>query len=778
MVERLGIGKWEMTTPCRVFNVDGSENKQGILTHYCLLRVKKGKEEDLQRFYITGLGGDRTILGYPWLHRFDPTIDWKQGRVLGAPIIIETLLLKWAREKEINRIVCKAHACTDWEEGDTIITQISPLPTHAAQQWAIAANKNKAKTSELPQRYSRHAPIFSEKGAERFPPSRPNDMVVWLKPGAPNTLNYKVYPLMRAELEEWHNFMARNKAMGWIRDSESPWSCPVFFIHKKDGSFRLIQDYCNVNKWTEQDVYPMPRIDLILEQLHSKMIFTALDIRDRYNNIRIKPEDCWKLAFKGPDGHYEPECMFFGMSNTLAVFQQCMDWIFTPLKARYPGCIFVHMDDVLITTGDDEDLHEWIVHNVLDMLAREDFYLKLSKCSFHQHDIDYLGIRIEGGQLRIDPTKINGLAEWREELKDVHEVRSTLGAFEYNRPFIKGYAKIVHPLTKLTKKDEPFVWTSECTEAIQKLKRIVSSDLVLKRPNHNKPFTLECDASQYALGAVLSQCNDKGKLQPVGYYSKTLIPAERNYDIYDQELLALVRGLENWRHLLLGAKHQIEVFTDHDGLTKYRHTQKISRRVARYLPVLWKYHIIIKHRAGTANKVADALSRPPGTDEGSQDNQNVIVLPDHLFCHAITIDAFEQQIRSTQEAHGMWIYEQAEQHQLEEGDGIWHKEGRVVVPPDNDLRRDILRNAHDHCAAGHPGIKKTLLAVICNYWWPKIGEFVTGYVKGCGICQETKCHDSTSYPIFYLFVSPSLPSLLSLLSFVPLPSPVMAVMLS
>ena len=205
----------------------------------------------------------------------------------------------------------------------------------------------------------------------------------------------------------------------------------------------------------------------------------------------------------------------------------------------------------------------------------------------------------------------------------------------------------------------------------------------------------------------------------------------------------MVRGLENWRHLLLGAKHQIEVFTDHDSLTKYRHAQKISRRVARYLPVLWEYSILIKHRAGTANKVADALSRPPGTDEGSQDNQDVVVLPDHLFCRAVTLDIFEQQIRSTQEAHSVWVFEQNEQQGLEETDGIWHKQGRAVVPPDEDLRREILRNAHDHRTAGHPRIKKTLLTVIRNYWWPKMGEFVTNYVKGCG------CYDLFPFLLIY-----------------------------
>ena len=337
---------------------------------------------------------------------------------------------------------------------------------HAAQQWAIAANKSKQTTHKLPQEYSCHAAIFSETGANRFPPSWPDDMAVRLKPGAPDTLNHKVYPLTRAELEEWHNFGAKNKALGQIKDSESPWSCPVFFIHKKDGSFQLVQDYHDVNKWTERDMYPMPRINLILEQLYGKTIFTALDIWDRYNNIRVKPEDCWKLAFKGPDGHYEPQCMFFGMSNVPAVFQRCMDRIVAPLKARYLGCIFIYMDDILIATGDDEELHRRIVHDVLDMLAKEDFYLKLSKCLFHQRDINYLGIRIEGGQLQIDSTKINRLAEWREELKDVHEVRSTLGAFGYNHPFVKGYTEIVRPLTKLTKKDEPFVWTDECTQAI------------------------------------------------------------------------------------------------------------------------------------------------------------------------------------------------------------------------------------------------------------------------------------------------------------------------
>jgi hypothetical protein len=295
-----------------------------------------------------------------------------------------------------------------------------------------------------------------------------------------------------------------------------------------------------VNKWTERNIYPLPQIEQILEQLHGKTLFTALDIRDGYNNIRVRPEDHWKLAFKGPDGVYEPGVMFFGMSNAPATFQRAMDRIFGPLKDRYPGCIFVYMDDILIATNDNEELHKKIVHEVLDLIEQEDFFLKLNKCLFHQKSIDYLGIRIEGGRISIDPTKLDGLAHWKEELRNVHEVRSTLGVFGYNRPFIPGYSNIVRPLTNLTKKDVPFIWTEDCTNAIRRLKEAVRSEPVLMRPNYKKQFILEVDASQYALGAILYQHNELGKLQPIGYYSKTLIPAEWNYDVYDRELLAVV----------------------------------------------------------------------------------------------------------------------------------------------------------------------------------------------------------------------------------------------
>jgi hypothetical protein len=158
-----------MKMPRRVFNVDGTENKQGTLTHYCLLRVKVRRKEDLQKFFITSLGGDQAIFGYPWLRVFNPDIDWKAGQVLGPPIRVETALLQWAWAKEINQIVLAARQHEDWEDGDTIIAHIMPLPTHAAQQWAIEANKNKQTACALPKRYLRHQHVFFLGSRETFP---------------------------------------------------------------------------------------------------------------------------------------------------------------------------------------------------------------------------------------------------------------------------------------------------------------------------------------------------------------------------------------------------------------------------------------------------------------------------------------------------------------------------------------------------------------------------------------------------------------------------------
>jgi Reverse transcriptase (RNA-dependent DNA polymerase) len=261
-------------------------------------------------------------------------------------------------------------------------------------------------------------------------------------------------------------FLDENQAMGYIEPTNSPYSSPFFFIKKKDGSLWPVQDYCEINKWTVRNVYPIPQITHILKQLQGKMLFTALDIRWGYNNIQIRPEDRHKAAFQTPYGLYQPNVMYFGLTNSPPTFQKTMDCLFHPLKDKYPGMLFVYMDDILIVTTDDVPLHRRIVHDVLDLLEVESFFLKPSKCKFEWSSIDYLGIVVSNGAISIDPMKRDGLATWPEQLATVKQVRSTLGVFGYQQPFIRGFADIAKPLTELTKKDTPFVWTWRCTAVI------------------------------------------------------------------------------------------------------------------------------------------------------------------------------------------------------------------------------------------------------------------------------------------------------------------------
>jgi RNase H-like domain found in reverse transcriptase/Reverse transcriptase (RNA-dependent DNA polymerase) len=351
--------------------------------------------------------------------------------------------------------------------------------------------------------------------------------------------------------------------------TNSPYSSPFFFIKKKDGTLRPVQDYREINKWTIHDVYPIPQITHILEQLQGKMLFTALDICWGYNNIQIKPEDRHKAAFQTPYRLYQPNVMYFGLTNSLPTFQKTMDRLFRPLKDKYPGMLFVYMDDILIATADNLPLHRHIVHDVLDLLEVESFFLKPSKCKFERTSINYLGIVVSNGAISIDLMKHDGLASWLEQLATVKQVHSTLSVFGYQQPFIHGFTNIAKPLTELTKKDVPFAWTPCCTAAIQQLKQIILSDPVLQQPHPDRPYTLEVDASQYATGAILQQPDEAGCLHLVGYDSQTFNDAEHGYNIHDRELLMVIRGLLAWRHLLVGSPHKIRVLMDHSNLKYY-----------------------------------------------------------------------------------------------------------------------------------------------------------------------------------------------------------------
>ena len=612
-VSTIGLGIRALPEPLNIHNVDGTTNSEGQITKYANLWVRQGKQIAKLRFYITNLGRDCLILGHPWFRQFNPHIDWTRNVLRGEDVCLET-----ARYQSKKRL----------QAGKTQVTPTTIDPT-------------------IPKYYHRHAIVFDEKAAQRFPPSREEDHPITLKPDAPPSIDCKVYAQTKDKAEATKEFIEDHLKKGYIVESNSPYALPFFYRTKKDGKLRPIMDYRVLNSLTVRDTYPLLLINTILEQLQGKELFTKFDIRWGYNNICIKEEDQWKAAFKTPLGLFQPRVMFFGLTNSPATFCRAMARMFRRLVNKYPTELFVYMDDILIAMKNDLLRHRQIVDEVLDLLAKESYFLRPSKCIFEQTRVEYLGLVVDGGKLTIDPTKAEGLRDWPRMLTKVKQVRSVLGVLGYQRPFIPNYATIAKPLTDLTKKDHPFSWRPECRKALDTLINIILSNPSLQQPDPAKPFTLQVDASAFATGAILTQNDDRGKDEAVGYHSQTFSAAERNYDIHDRELLALVRGLSNWRHLLIGSPHPITVYTDHKNLEYYRHPQHINRRVACYIPCLADYNFILVHLPGECNK-ADALSRRPDLHLGDDDNQEVTVLHPSLFACASTLSTTDDRVRAGQ----------------------------------------------------------------------------------------------------------------------------------
>ena len=350
--------------------------------------------------------------------------------------------------------------------------------------------------------------------------------------------------------------------------------------------------------------------------------------------MRIKEGDEHKAAFKTQQGFFKPMVMFFGLTNSPAMFQAMMNSLYRDTIAKHETFgtfIRIYMDDIAIATCTPSlDAHIAAVMDVLTVACDNSLFFKLSKCVFHAPSIDYLGAILERGVTCMDPVKVAGVCDWPTP-KNTREVRSFHGFCNFYCPFIKVFSKIALPLNALTMKDITFTWNKEAQEAFDTLKVRITDEPVLTHPDLTKQFELEVDASGYVVGVVLMQRQEDGKRHPVGFYLVTLNPAECNYDIYDLELLAIIKALRHWRPLLAGLPHKIKVFSDHMNLQYWRDPQKISRRVAREVVELANYDIEIHHLKGTENGRADVLSQQPDYNQGEGDNKNVVVLPDHVF---------------------------------------------------------------------------------------------------------------------------------------------------
>ena len=304
-------------------------------------------------------------------------------------------------------------------------------------------------------------------------------------------------------------------------------------MKKNDGSLRLCIDYRDFNKVTIRNQYPLPRIDDLFDQLQGARVFSKIDPRSGYHQLKIRSEDVPKTAFRTRYGHYEFFVMPFELTNALAIFIDLMNRIFQPYLDQF---VIVFIDGILIYSGSKED-HEDNLRVVLQILRENQLYAKFSKCQFWLDSVAFLGhvISVEG--ISVDPQNIEAIMNWKPPT-NVTEIRSFLGLAGYYQKFVEGFSKLAAPLTKLTRKEEKFVWSEACQQSFDELKRKLTSAPVLTLPSGQDGYPVYCDASRQGIGCLLMQHENV-----IAYASRQLKKHEQNYPTHDLELAVVVFAL-------------------------------------------------------------------------------------------------------------------------------------------------------------------------------------------------------------------------------------------
>src|SRR5271169_2451237 len=311
----------------------------------------------------------------------------------------------------------------------------------------------------------------------------------------------RLYRLSYNEMSELKKTLAELITKEWIVPSHSPLGAPVLFVAKKDGSLRMVIDYRQLNSITIKDRYPLPRTDELFNRLQGAKIFSKIDLRSGYHQIRIKPEDNYKTAFQTRYGLYEFAVLPFGLTSAPATFMRLMNDIFHDLL---DDCVIVFIDDILVYSKTMET-HCQHVDEVLKRLRQHRLYAKRSKCEFGVTQLSFLSHIVSTDGLQVDPSKVDTITKWPIPTQ-VKDIQSFLGLCNYYRRFIFQFAKVTIPLTRLLHKNIPWQWTSVEQTAFDSLKALLTEAPILRMPNPNNRFYLHTDASlTMAIAGILSQ---------------------------------------------------------------------------------------------------------------------------------------------------------------------------------------------------------------------------------------------------------------------------------
>ncbi|KAL0533347.1 hypothetical protein IC582_030166 [Cucumis melo] len=671
------------------------------------------------------------ILGMDWLAANHASIDCSRKEVTFNPPSMASFKFKGEGSRSLPQVISAIRASKLLSQGT----------------WGILASvvdTREVDVSLSSEPVVRDYPDVFPEELPGLPPHREVEFAIELEPGTV-PISRAPYRMAPAELKKLKVQLQELFDKGFIRPSVSPWGAPVLFVKKKDGSMRLCIDYRELNKVIVKNRYPLPRIDDLFDQLQGATVFSKIDLRSGYHQLRIKDADVPKTAFRSRYGHYEFIVMSFGLTNAPAVFMDLMNRVFREFLDTF---VIVFIDDILIYSKTEAE-HEEHLRIVLQTLWDNKLYAKFSKCEFWLKQVSFLGHVVSKAGVSVDPAKIEAVTGWTRP-STVSEVRSFLGLAGYYRRFVENFSRIATPLTQLTRKGAPFVWSKACEDSFQNLKQKLVTAPVLTVPDGSGSFVIYSDASKKGLGCVLMQ---QGKV--VAYASRQLKSHEQNYPTHDLELAAVVFALKIWRHYLYGEK--IQIFTDHKSL-KYFFTQKeLNMRQRRWLELVKDYDCEILYHPGKANVVADALSRkvshsaalitrqaPLHRDLERAEIAVSVGAVTMQFAQLTVQPTLRQRIIDAQgndpylvEKRGLAEAGQAVEFSLSSDGGLLF-ERRLCVPSDSAVKTELLSEAHSSSFSMHPGSTKMYKDLKRVYWWRNMKREVAEFVSRCLVCQQVK----------------------------------------
>ncbi|XP_019183954.1 PREDICTED: uncharacterized protein LOC109178857 [Ipomoea nil] len=648
----------------------------------CGIRWTVNGEEFEKDFRLLRLGGCDMVLGMDWidtyapiqLHTRPPSISFhKEGKKVLLKGMSRKAALQQVSKKELRRWQKEGvqgflvHGTSYSVQGNISVSHHQKPDPHQQELTAILQEFHD---------------LFDE--PKTLPPHRPFDHEIPLIPST-KPVNIKPYRYSYLQKNIIEKMVEEMLSAGIITPSTSSFASPVLLVPKKDNSWRFCIDYRALNEITIKNKFPIPLVEDLFSELASAKVFTKLDLRSGYHQVRMKKGEEHKTAFKTHQGLYEFIVMPFGLTNAPATFQALMNFVFKSLIRK---SVLVFFDDILVYSSSFED-HWRDLREVLGIMKDHQLLAKMSKCTFATSEVEYLGHIISEHGLKTDPAKLTAVAAWPKPTS-VKGLRGFLGLTGYYRRFIKAYGTISRPLTNMLKKDA-FQWSNESEVAFEELKKALCTAPVLTLPDFNKEFVVEADACYKGMGAVLMQ---GGK--PVAYFSKGFGNKHLGLSIYEKEYLSIINAVDKWRPYLIGGHFIIR--TDHQSL-KFLLEQKITTTMQQKgLTKLLGLSYTIQYKKGVDNCVADALSR--------RDNQE------------------QAELLAVSTVRPMWIEEILKSYEKDELaskllpmnliapnqdslytviEGLIKYKGRLYIGSNGELRSKLIAQMHHSPIGGHSG---------------------------------------------------------------------------